>query len=84
MGGALSIDVYGGNGDDFITGGDGNDSLNGGDDDDTIRGGAGDDYIMGERGNDHLYGGTNTGRDDAELRVGRRPERHRCALGSER
>ena len=60
LGGALSIDVYGGNGDDFITGGDGNDSLNGGDDDDTIKGGAGDDYIMGERGDDHLYGGANT------------------------
>ncbi len=51
-GGAMSID---------IAGGDGNDTLAGSENDDTLWGGDGDDDIRGRGGNDQLYGGTFTG-----------------------
>jgi Ca2+-binding RTX toxin-like protein len=54
---SLSAELYGDNGNDFITGTDGNDTLNGGNGDDTLNGGQFNDVILGGNGNDILTGG---------------------------
>jgi Ca2+-binding RTX toxin-like protein len=70
---AIPVEVYGGNGDDYIIGGDGSDVIDAGDGNDYvcgdeshtattghdwIAGGAGNDTLAGSGGNDTLVGGT--------------------------
>lgn len=55
--GNVSLDMDGGDGNDFLVGGDGPDALWGGDGDDTLLGGDGDDTFLPGSGNNVLQGG---------------------------
>ena len=57
VGGLISLDLDGGEGNDLLVGGNGDDVLRGGAGNDVILGRAGDDVILGEEGNDILLGG---------------------------
>ena len=65
----LSIDISGGNGDDYLMGGENSDTLNGNAGNDVLAGEGGDDQLYGEdgndlieggEGNDNIYGGNNS------------------------
>jgi Ca2+-binding RTX toxin-like protein len=51
------VEIYGGEGSDYLTGGGGDDLIDGGNGHDRLYGGKGDDNLVGGAGNDSLYGG---------------------------
>jgi Ca2+-binding RTX toxin-like protein len=55
----ISLEAYGGGGNDSISGGSGNDILVGGDNNDVLYGGAGLDLLIGGNGADGIYGEVN-------------------------
>jgi Ca2+-binding RTX toxin-like protein len=55
---AVSLFVYGGNGNDTVKGGGADDLVYGGNDNDVLSGGGGGDVLLGENGNDTVTGGT--------------------------
>jgi len=59
----VSLDLDGGEGDDFLHGSDADDTLRGGDGDDTLLGGLGNDILLGESGNDLIFWSVGDGSD---------------------
>lgn len=54
---AVPVEVYGGDGADYVTGGRGDDTLDGGPGNDRLQGGGGNDLLIGGDDNDQLNGG---------------------------
>lgn len=55
---SVGFEIYGGEGDDYLTGGNGADTLDGGEGRDRLLGGTGNDTLLGGAGADTLTGGT--------------------------